>query len=237
MERIIANGRTYIRLESCSYGEFGGDGAVGVANIRSLMEIVKNWNEVNSKYLDSDPDDADIERPNSTLEPYLENADLLIVKYHFGDGAVAYLAEDYHSYDDIVGALADYPLLDEQEYANAEEELKAEFMDRNRSDIECQLKREFESHAEQAIYGLGISDKKAEERIEALTEAFEETLEAMPDEALIALLDTLAMNGQAEWTQEGGGIWFDVRGSREKLYEQLGIGGELIDAELEMSMN
>lgn len=137
--KLIVDGRTYRELPSCVTGDYVGDGDVGEANQRTLMkEFDGRWEYWFIARFEDDADGVLHPREGSGVSA---QADMIIVGYAFNSKSV-FLAEDTDEFDDIFGALENYPLLDDSEHSEVENEWLLEaFQDWIHSDLIREIRR------------------------------------------------------------------------------------------------
>lgn len=169
MEKLIINGRTFVEVPATSYGDYGGDGSVGRANLNILRDQFKNRMVVNS-YSVFDDEGRVSQRLVGSPSGYVwedvpsseyDGVDLVILEGDYSSES-AYLAEDCEEFNDIISALATYPVLDDDELA------KVEFDWRYEAIRECvrDLSREMRQHGEtiEEMYDA-LNQEQAEELI------------------------------------------------------------------------
>jgi hypothetical protein len=121
-DKVTIRGITYVSHSALTFGDYGGAGSVGLANIRTLMAEHPDSAEVHMSNLDNhcfhDGDWAlNIERHRPGL----------LVAFGSHGGQQAWLREDLA--DDTLRALADYPSLDDEEISRVEMEWLEEALD------------------------------------------------------------------------------------------------------------
>lgn len=136
---LIVDGRTYRELPNCTTGDYVGDGSVGEANQRTLRkEFDGRWEYWFIARFENDA--------NGVLHPQEDSgvssqADMIIVGYDFS-GQSVFLAEGTDEFDDIFGALENYPLLDDSECLRVENEWLLEaFQDWIHRDLIREIRR------------------------------------------------------------------------------------------------
>lgn len=117
METLNIGNRTFAALPACSFGDYGGDGSVGLANIRYLREQFADRMVVDSFdswFPDGTPKTVYVnrewvDRPESDFD----GVSLIVLEGSYNSES-AYLDIDCDEYQDIAGALDNYPVLDDE---------------------------------------------------------------------------------------------------------------------------
>lgn len=125
------NGITYLTHSSLTTGDYGGAGSVGVANLRTLANIVEELAQEEGAPLTTEVHHvgpshwqrATEGRAWSDDDP-IESA-VVIVCYGYG-GQQAWVREDVEDLAECIACLEDYPLLDDDEHSAVEMEWEDE---------------------------------------------------------------------------------------------------------------
>ena len=123
METLKIGNRTFAALPACSFGDYGGDSSVGLANIRYLREqfadrmVVDSFNNWHN---DGAPktvyvDRAWIDRPESDFD----GVSLIVLEGSYNSES-AYLDIDCDEYQDIAASLENYPALNDEAVSEVE---------------------------------------------------------------------------------------------------------------------
>ena len=128
METLNIGNRTFAALPACSFGDYGGDGSVGLANIRELRKQFADRMAVDS--FDSWFTDGKPKRVFRNLiwtdrDPAEFDGVSLIVLEGSHSSESAYLDIDCDEYQDIAASLENYPALNDE----AVSEVKLEWED------------------------------------------------------------------------------------------------------------
>jgi hypothetical protein len=121
-DKITVRGISYVSHAMLSFGDYGGAGSVGLANIRTLMGEHPDSAEVYMSNLDNEY----FHDEDWALKIEQDRPALLVAFGSYG-GQQAWLREDIA--DDTLRAMADYPCLDDQEVSNVEHEWLEEALD------------------------------------------------------------------------------------------------------------
>jgi len=140
-EHIVAfanNGteREYVRLDETATGNYHGGHAFGCANRRTLT---RDHGEITDFPHDLFDSTYTQERYAYILNDVAAMPDVFGIYYGCG-GAVLYMATDCADYADTRAALADYPVLDDEDLARVEEEIYQECKDDFLSDYANEIK-------------------------------------------------------------------------------------------------
>jgi hypothetical protein len=111
METLTINGAKYITNDALAFGDYGGAGSVGAANIRSLEKEYAEDLEYGSYSRAWD---------NHSIE----GTPSLVILEDMCSSKIAYLREDIA--DETLAAVSDYPCLDDQEVSAVEMEWEQE---------------------------------------------------------------------------------------------------------------
>ena len=123
MENLKIGNRTFAALPACSFGDYGGDSSVGLANIRYLREqfadrmvvdSFNNWHNdgaPKSVYIDR----TWVDRPESDFD----GVSLIVLKGSYSSES-AYLDVDCEEYREIAAALDQYPALNDEAVSEVE---------------------------------------------------------------------------------------------------------------------
>mgnify|MGYP004447198969 CR=1 FL=1 len=153
MQNITINKTSYVSPDSCAFGDYGGAGALGLANIKDLLATTKNILELsfgdisdiirlNENGVDSIKDiQANIISKFSALHPdnnhKFKQPNIIHVFGDYGSETV-YINES--KYSDTLEALADYPCIDEETLSQIESDWEIEaFNDYASSDLKNKL--------------------------------------------------------------------------------------------------
>ena len=134
MENLKIGNRTFAALPACSFGDYGGDSSVGLANIRELRKqfadrmIVDSFD---SWFSDGTPKTVYVNREWVDRDPAEFDGVSLIVLEGGYSSESAYLDIDCDEYQDIAASLENYPALNDE--AVSEVELEWE----NDAIVEC----------------------------------------------------------------------------------------------------
>lgn len=113
--KITVRGVSYVSHSSLTFGDYGGAGSVGLANIRTLMAEHPDSAEVYMSSLDNH-----YFHDEEWALKIEQDRPALLVAFGSHGGQQAWLREDIA--DDTLSALADYPCLDDQEVSTVEQE-------------------------------------------------------------------------------------------------------------------
>ena len=124
MEEVIKYQHTYITASCLSYGDYGGAGTVGVANVRAILEMDEFKNSILRLGY------RDWENIDKWNDEFTEQHTIDEFKEDYGPPKVVHLSGGYGSNtlyllecdetEDILSALADYPLVDEDLHGQIE---------------------------------------------------------------------------------------------------------------------
>lgn len=117
MENLKIGNRTFAALPACSFGDYGGDSSVGLANIRYLREQFADRmveDSFSSWHSDGTPkpvyiDRTWVDRPESDFD----GVSLIVLTGGYSSES-AYLDVDCEEYQDIAASLDNYPALDDE---------------------------------------------------------------------------------------------------------------------------
>ena len=117
MENLKIGNRTFAALPACSFGDYGGDSSVGLANIRELRKQFADRMVVDSFdswFPDGKPktvyiDRTWVDRPESDFD----GVSLIVLEGGYSSES-AYLDIDCDEYQDIAASLDNYPVLDDE---------------------------------------------------------------------------------------------------------------------------
>ena len=123
METLKIGNRTFAALPACSFGDYGGDGSVGLANIRELRKQFSDrmiTDSFDSWFSDGTPktvyvDRAWIDRPESDFD----GVSLIVLEGSYNSES-AYLDIDCDEYQDIAASLENYPALNDEAVSEVE---------------------------------------------------------------------------------------------------------------------
>ena len=134
MKNLKIGNRTFAALPACSFGDYGGDSSVGLANIRYLREQFADRmveDSFSSWHSDGTPKTVYVnrewvDRPESDFD----GVSLIVLEGSYNSES-AYLDVDCAEYQDIAASLENYPALNDE--AVSEVELEWE----NDAIVEC----------------------------------------------------------------------------------------------------
>ena len=123
METLKIGNRTFAALPACSFGDYGGDGSVGLANIRELRKQFSDRMVVDS--FDDWHSDGTPKRVFRNLiwtdrDPAEFDGVSLIVLEGWHSSESAYLDIDCDEYQDIAASLENYPALNDEAVSEVE---------------------------------------------------------------------------------------------------------------------
>jgi|SRR5690349_8271643 len=121
-ETITIRGVSYVSHSALTFGDYGGAGSVGLANIRALMDEHPDSLEVYMSTLDN----TYFHDEEWALRIERTRPELLVAFGSYG-GQQAWLREDIA--DDTLRALSDYPSLDDEGASRVEAEWLEEALD------------------------------------------------------------------------------------------------------------
>ena len=139
MDKLIIGTRTFERLDACDCGDYGGNGALGLANVEALSEQFSN-RMMTEPYSRWDVDGTIKPGRVHQDESDYENVDLIILEGSFGSKS-AYLATDCEEYSDIVAGLENYPVINEEIFSRVEMEWADEAIAGAVSDMHRELRK------------------------------------------------------------------------------------------------
>ena len=130
MEEVIKYQHTYITASCLAYGDYGGSGTVGVANVRAILEMdefkdsifyatYSQWSRIGTDFEWKDDAGCDIDCKEPPKVVHLSGS--------YGSNTL-YLLECDET-EDILSALADCPVLDEVLHSQIELEWEDEAWD------------------------------------------------------------------------------------------------------------
>ena len=125
-------GHKYLSPSCCTYGDYGGAGSVGIANVRAILEMeefqdsilrltYRVWENVD-KWNDDFTD-------WQTIEEFKIHGPPKVVYLVGGYGSRTIWLLECEETNDIIACLADYPLLDEELHSEVEMEWEEEAWD------------------------------------------------------------------------------------------------------------
>ena len=149
------NGREWVTAETLSYGDYGGAGTLGHANINWIREHAKKenknvleiWNSGNLFDSNNKIDDQYIKYrlENSNSGSYVpedyDNAEILIVNEYY-HGCIVFV-DSKSSLMENVNALADYPVFDDEYVAKVEYEWRLEAQEDLMDELFVSLQEEY----------------------------------------------------------------------------------------------
>jgi hypothetical protein len=126
-ETVIIAGHTFVSPSACSYGDYGGSGSYGLANIREVLEEFKGFvHETSYSAVRRAAEGSEYVWPET--EELIEAVKTGEVKVIHCTGMynseTVYIREDVGA--DIIAALADYPVLNEERMTEVEMEWEEE---------------------------------------------------------------------------------------------------------------
>ena len=123
MENLKIGTRTFALLPNCTFGDYGGDSSVGLANIRELRKQFSDrmvTDSFNSWFPDGTPKTVYVNREWVDRDP-AEFADVSLIVLTGGySSEAAYLDVDCAEYQDIAAALDQYPALNDEAVSEVE---------------------------------------------------------------------------------------------------------------------
>lgn len=160
-ETLTIEGVKYESDDSLVFGDYGGAGSVGKANIKVLQEQFPD-------FIDMGMDYEAIERGWKEVDQFdPANPPILIMAYGGYGSEQAWLLSDNEEVQDILRGLADYPAIDDEAISEIEMEWESEAWESwLRSDLMKTLPEELEEAADE------LPD---EELFEAYRQAMDET--------------------------------------------------------------
>jgi hypothetical protein len=173
-EKLLVEGVEYVSDSCFVYGDYGGAGSLGVANVRHLKENF-DWMGIGMSQIEPEKLAGEfkyrlryygVDEVQAHLETGDPLPDVLLAEGQFGS-VQAWLRADAEGADEIMAAMADYPVLDDQELSKVEMEWEQEAWDGwLRSDLMKTLRYDYFDEADED------EDKSLEERAdEQLTDA------------------------------------------------------------------
>lgn len=140
MDRITINGATYLGHDACAFGDYGGAGSVGRANIDALLEQFS--------------DDFAEGAMGREWDNYgVTGTPALVVLYGMYSSEAAYLREDIAA--ETLDALDDYPCIDDERVSEIEMQWETEAWESwVRRDLYGALPEDLQEKAD----GIGDSD-------------------------------------------------------------------------------
>jgi hypothetical protein len=161
-DETTINGITYITDSALTCGDYGGAGSVGVANLRSLEAMA---DESGSTGLDQDEEIDQMHTTYAHFErmrkgwawegDYEIDAPLVFLSGAYGS-RTAWVRADHEELAEVVNALSDYPLIDDEECSKVEMEWEDEAWD---SWIRSELLRSIEDDLTDKIDALEAQGK------------------------------------------------------------------------------
>ena len=117
MENLKIGNRTFAALPACSFGDYGGDGSVGLANIRELRKQFSDrmiTDSFDSWFSDGTPKTVYVNREWVDRDPAeFDGVSLIVLKGSYSSES-AYLDVDCEEYREIAAALDQYPALNDE---------------------------------------------------------------------------------------------------------------------------
>ena len=133
---VTIKGIKYNRLPACDYGDYGGSGSVGHANIRYLKENHPNYHQISMGYMERYAEsDSDYYSAKISGYKYPDYDDLIMEKpelvIEIGDysSVCAWIRDDIDIENEYTASLENYPCLDEQIISEIEMEWESEAWD------------------------------------------------------------------------------------------------------------
>lgn len=126
MERVEIFGRAYVSHDSFTFGDYGGAGSVGLANIRVIRETFEDAPEMSYRDLENlsqFPQHADDDLVSLFKSDNPPKAFICSGSY---SSETAYLLEDDEQTEDLISAVSDYPSLSDDEVTKVEMEWEEE---------------------------------------------------------------------------------------------------------------
>lgn len=128
-DSITVAGVTYHELPSCSYGDYGGSGSIGLANILSILDD----NDTRAFGLSFGDLSTARQFPNTygsdTIAAIASTApNVLDISGSYNSRAV-YVGNNHPSFEDLQSALADYPVLDDNLVSQIEMDWESDAFD------------------------------------------------------------------------------------------------------------
>ena len=123
METLKIGNRTFAALPACSFGDYGGDSSVGLANIRELRKQFADrmvTDSFDSWFSDGTPKTVYVNREWVDRDPAEFDGVSLIVLEGGYSSESAYLDIDCDEYQDIAASLEDYPALNDEAVSEME---------------------------------------------------------------------------------------------------------------------
>lgn len=123
MENLKIGNRTFAALPACSFGDYGGDSSVGLANIRELRKQFADRMIVDSFgswFSDGTPKTVYVNREWVDRDPAEFDGVSLIVLEGGYSSESAYLDIDCDEYQDIAASLENYPALNDEAVSEVE---------------------------------------------------------------------------------------------------------------------
>ena len=123
MENLKIGNRTFALLPKCTFGDYGGDSSVGLANIRYLREQFANrmvTDSFNNWHNDGAPERVFRNLIWTDRDPAEFDGVSLIVLEGSHSSESAYLDIDCDEYQDIAASLENYPALNDEAVSEVE---------------------------------------------------------------------------------------------------------------------
>lgn len=132
MEEVIKYQHTYITASCLSYGDYGGAGTVGVANVRAILEMDEFKDSIlRLRYRDWENIDkwGDEFTKQHTVDEFIVHGPPKVVHLTGSFGSNTLYLLECDETKDILSALADYPLVDEDLHSQIQLEWEDEAWD------------------------------------------------------------------------------------------------------------
>lgn len=123
METLKIGNRTFDLLPNCTFGDYGGDGSVGLANIRELRKQFSDrmvTDSYESWFSDGTPKTVYVNREWVDRDPAEFDGVSLILLTEGYSSRSAYLDIDCPEYQDIAASLENYPALNDEAVSEVE---------------------------------------------------------------------------------------------------------------------
>tara|TARA_R110001583_G_scaffold11984_4_gene53418 strand:- start:9138 stop:9749 length:612 start_codon:yes stop_codon:yes gene_type:complete len=172
MDETTKYGHKYISPSCCTYGDYGGAGTVGVANVRAILEMDEFKNSIlRLGYRDWENIDKwnDDFTPQHTIDEFKVHGPPKVVHLTGGWGSNTLWLLECEETKDIIACLADYPLLDDDLHGQVELEWEDEAW-------ECWVRSDLYSHLDEDLQEAIDDDKTTDAKLyEAYRLAMEST--------------------------------------------------------------
>ena len=163
MDETTKYGHKYISPSCCTYGDYGGAGTIGVANVRAILEMDEFQDSIfNAGYSQWDRIGTEYEwkpQPDRPIAVGTDDGDIFnctdppkVVHLTGGYGSNTLWLLECEETKDIISCLADYPLLDDELHSQIELEWEDEAW-------ECWVRSDLYDHLDEDLQEA-IDDNK-----------------------------------------------------------------------------